>query len=860
MNSGNAEAKRGAMAAANPSPGGTATRQTRTMCRQCLNRCGIIATVENGSVVRIDGDPANPHNQGKACAKGRAGFFTLDSPHRVKRPMKRTNPEKGPGVDPGWEEISWDDALDTVAAKLRDVQAEDGRALWHVSFDLNCPVEMPFALAFGTVVQPFSSGVFCGNAVHPPIYLNQFAMEAVPDLPLTRYILAAGGQYGAVVHYDTMSAALELGRNRDKVKTVVVDPFCGHAAGSADEWIAIRPGTDAAFLLGIVNVLVNELAIYDVPFLRSLTNAPYLIDTRGAYMRDPDSGKPLVWDADAGAARPFDAAGGAEAILGAYTVRGEPVRTAFQVIADHVRRYAPEEIAKLTDIPAATVRRIAKEFGEAASIGSTIMIDGEPLPYRPASVVWYRGLSSHKHAQMNGMAVMLLQTIIGGLDVPGGLIGHHRVAYRETEDGLLAVANRPGPGWPTSPYPPRTVTPPNSIDLFELFPVACYSRPFAIRSILNPERYGSLAVQPKMLLQRRSNLAFSGCGREAMTAALRKIPFVVSIVSEIDETAEFADIVIPGLHYLEDLQPLGGVASFTGSRPDVFYGQKPVVKPPFEAPWNGIESDGEILLELARRADFLPDVYAAYNATWNLRGEYVLDPSGEYTYRELVDRNLRNTHGADKDVDWYLRDGIIVKPRSLKERYPGAFPKPRVHVYHEYMLDAGRQVAEVTGELGITWDVSDYIALPEWRPCAAHHAHGEFDLYLITAKAPYHAFTATGSNPLLKEVGDRMGYDLLVMHQDVARRKGFTDGDWVRVETDAGKRGEARIRLTTGIHPEVMLVWGSAGRWARAAVANSGPRGIHFNSMLTLDDEHMDFVTAAVDSCLRVRVTRLERS
>src|SRR3972149_2583886 len=91
------------------------TYRERTLCQMCLNRCGIIATVEDGMVVRVDGDPDNPHNQGKACVKGRSGFFTLDSPYRVTRPLRRTNPEKGPGVDPGWVPIRWDEALDLVA-------------------------------------------------------------------------------------------------------------------------------------------------------------------------------------------------------------------------------------------------------------------------------------------------------------------------------------------------------------------------------------------------------------------------------------------------------------------------------------------------------------------------------------------------------------------------------------------------------------------------------------------------------------------------------------------------------------------------------------------------------------------------
>ena len=104
-----------------------------------------------------------------------------------------------------------------------------------------------------------------------------------------------------------------------------------------------------------------------------------------------------------------------------------------------------------------------------------------------------------------------------------------------------------------------------------------------------------------------------------------------------------------------------------------------------------------------------------------------------------------------------------------------------------------------------------------------------------------------------------MGYDCLVMHRDAGKLKRLDDGDWVEVETDSGKKARGRVRLSTGIHPEVTLVWGSAGRWAQAATQGGEPKGIHFNSLLTMDDEHMDFVSGAVDSCLRVKITKVEQ-
>ena len=77
-----------------------------TACGMCYTSCGIRVRVQNGVVVAVEGDPNNPLNQGRMCAKGKAAMMNLYNPHRVKTPLRRTNPEKGRGVDPRWEEIS----------------------------------------------------------------------------------------------------------------------------------------------------------------------------------------------------------------------------------------------------------------------------------------------------------------------------------------------------------------------------------------------------------------------------------------------------------------------------------------------------------------------------------------------------------------------------------------------------------------------------------------------------------------------------------------------------------------------------------------------------------------------------------
>ena len=97
---------------------------------------------------------------------------------------------------------------------------------------------------------------------------------------------------------------------------------------------------------------------------------------------------------------------------------------------DHVRPYAKggssgEENLRVL-CRGHNLLSAAREFGEAARIGETIEIDGVELPFRPAPVSWYRGLSAHKHCFLSGLASNLLPTLSGGMDVPGGLLGEHR--------------------------------------------------------------------------------------------------------------------------------------------------------------------------------------------------------------------------------------------------------------------------------------------------------------------------------------------------------------------------------------------------------------------------------------------------
>src|SRR5689334_4427193 len=99
------------------------TRTVRTYCNLCLVSCPSVVTVEDERIVALEPDRAHPLG-GAICAKGRAAPELHDHPERVNHPLRRTRP-KG-DLDPGWERITWDEALDVVARRLLEVRATSG--------------------------------------------------------------------------------------------------------------------------------------------------------------------------------------------------------------------------------------------------------------------------------------------------------------------------------------------------------------------------------------------------------------------------------------------------------------------------------------------------------------------------------------------------------------------------------------------------------------------------------------------------------------------------------------------------------------------------------------------------------------
>ncbi|MBN1655201.1 MAG: molybdopterin-dependent oxidoreductase [Deltaproteobacteria bacterium] len=239
-----------------------------SLCDLCFWRCGILAKVKQGRLVRIEGNPDHPRNKGRLCARGTGGRHLVEDPDRLRTPLLRTG-DRGEGR---WKPISWDQALDLWAEKMRATIDEHGPgAIGLFSHGLSSRFLSNFATHLGC---PNNSAPSFGQCRGPRDVGFQLTFGDGPgsparhDMARSRMIVLIGCHIGENVQTgQVMEFAEALGRG---ARLVVVDPRMSVAASKADRWLQIRPGTDTALLLAWIHILIAE-CLYDREYVERYT-------------------------------------------------------------------------------------------------------------------------------------------------------------------------------------------------------------------------------------------------------------------------------------------------------------------------------------------------------------------------------------------------------------------------------------------------------------------------------------------------------------------------------------------------------------------------------------------------------------
>jgi anaerobic selenocysteine-containing dehydrogenase len=244
----------------------------KTTCKGCHGGCGVLVTVEDGVITHIEGDPDRP-TKGTMCAKGLSSIQHIDNPYRLKYPLKRIG-KKGEGK---WQRISWDEALDIIEEKVKDsiekygpssiaISQGTGRGCNRYVHRLARSIGSANTVTPGYICHSPRLGIYGLVTGYSRLYADYHGWGG--EFPKTQIVLAKQLEISSA---DGELAYFFLNSLNYIKNLIIVDPRATAFTSRAALWLQIRPGTDAALLLGMMNVIINE-GLYDKEFVENWTH------------------------------------------------------------------------------------------------------------------------------------------------------------------------------------------------------------------------------------------------------------------------------------------------------------------------------------------------------------------------------------------------------------------------------------------------------------------------------------------------------------------------------------------------------------------------------------------------------------
>lgn len=368
----------------------------------CGSRCALRLHVRDDEVFWVEtdntGDDIYGNHQVRACLRGRSIRRRINHPDRLNYPMKRVG-KRGEGK---FERISWDEALDLLANSLRDVVTKYGNEAVYINYSSgivggNITRSSPYASlvarlmnCYGGFLSHYGTYSTAQIACAMPYTYGSNDGNSTSDIENSKLVVMFGNNPaetrmsgGGITYY------LEQARERSNARMIVIDPrYTDTAAGREDEWIPIRPGTDAALVAGIAWVLINENLV-DQPFLDKYcvgydeTTLPEGAPANGHYKAY---------------------------ILG----HGEDATAK-----------TPEWAAAITGIPADRIIKLAREIGTA----------------KPAYICQGWGPQRQANGELTSRAIAMLPILTGNVGINGGNSGARESTYTITIERMPLPEN-----------------------------------------------------------------------------------------------------------------------------------------------------------------------------------------------------------------------------------------------------------------------------------------------------------------------------------------------------------------------------------------------------------------------------------
>ncbi|MDE2004923.1 MAG: molybdopterin oxidoreductase family protein [Rhodospirillales bacterium] len=856
-------------------------------CYMCACRCGIRVHLKDGRIRYIEGNPDHPVNRGVLCAKGSAGIMQHYSPARLSKPLLRTGP-RGSGE---FKEIEWNEALGIAAGWLGAIRESDPKRLaFFTGRDQSQSFTGWWAKQFGTPNFAAHGGFCSVNMAAGGLYSigGSFWEFGEPDWERAKYFL----MFGVAEDHDSNPIKRGLaGLKARGAKYVAVNPVQTGYSAIADEFLAIRPGTDGLFVLALVHELLRADRI-DLDFLVRYTNAAWLVidapgtERHGLIARDAEA-RPLAWDRVQGAAIPAATPDMTPQIVGKVTLAdGTQAHPVFHLLAERYLdgAYAPEAVAERCGIPAETIRRIAREIAEVA-FDQAIELD-QPwtdtlgrrhatMLGRPVAMHAMRGISAHSNGFHTCRAIHLLQMLLGAVDTPGSW--RYKSPFpRPIPPGAAPVGKGAKPntalpgmalGFPRGPEDLLLEDDGTPIRIDKAF---SWEAPLALHGMMHTVIANAHAGDPykiDTLFMYMANMAWNSAMNPADTTRMLTdtdadgnyvIPHVIYADAYASEMVAHADLVLPDTTYLERWDCVSLLDRPIGS-PE---GPADSIRQPILPPDRDVRPFQDVLVELGARLHLPGFVTEAGAPLYRDYADYIVNHQRSPGVGPLA--GFRGADGSQSGVgapnpdqlDRYVANGAFWQhhhpPEALYYKHANAAYLAEakslgligntdqivLQLYSE-PLQRFRLAAEGHGavqppETHRARIRAAFDPLPIWYPAfeQAHGAEAAYPLRAVTQRpmAMYHSWHS--QNAWLRQIH---GANRLYMNRATAAALGIEDDDWVWVISRVG-RAKGQVRLMEGVNPDTVWTWNAigkrAGAWALSADAPEVARGFLLNQVI----------------------------
>lgn len=819
-------------------------------CQGCTSNCAVRVYVEDGRAVKVEGNPNAKGNHGVVCPNAMLALQQLYDPDRVKYPMRRTNPEKGRGVDPGFVPISWDEALEEIADKLLELRDNGEAHKLAVAKGRSTGIADVFHKAFPEIYgtpNRFSHSAICAEA-------EKLANGAVCgywdyhdyDLLHAKYFIMWGTDPVAS-NRQIANAISAFGTMRDNATIVVVDPRLSATAAKADIWLPVIPGTDGALASAMAHVILKE----------GLWNKEFVGDFKDG-INYFANGVPLdeaLWQ-QYGKYRDY------------YQVYPDGYSSSDEYWFEENKTYGicrwwnlelhdktPEWAAEICGIDAEDIYKVARAFATQKN----------------KSVSWISpGVTMTARGAYTGMACVALNGLVGSYETEGGVLRSATISTGHLADMYAYKDSKAKSGLKKAKADQRQYFDFVSIEKGESGHNQNTNR--IADAILADEPY-----EIKMMISYWNNWVYSCAGAQRWEKALAKLPYFVHITTNASEMSQFADIVLPAKHHMFEAW------GFVKNKQNL-YGYLSIEQPCVETLFEARNDETEIAWALAEKLkdkgwSKLYDYYSIechdpYGGNRPTNAEEFGQAVVKIFTQPAWDPSA--AAGGDDIKKWsdFLKNGVWNSDRLTYKKHWSDFGTAtgKFEFYSETLKEILEEhCSNYKTDVNSLMEACNYQArdglafVPHYEEPLRHGDEAEYPFIFSEHRSRLNREGRSANTTWYQEFkdadpGDAAWDDVLKVNPVDMEKLGLSDGDEVELSSPSGTVN-VRVRGWQGTRPGVVVKCYGQGHWAYGNVAASDyaeakPRGGNNNEILPAEWERLSSSTARHGGVTRVKIEK----